>query len=174
VSNRSGEDSIPKLQPQAQRSNDVLLDGAAAPRAAIDAHSLRRCALSVEPSAPNQEVPTAKRPERIERIPRRNHHTVARAQVSLSDFVKGSRIVGNCFQGLKDGGQVSIPEVDAAPLWADKSTRSSSVGVERFLKEAFADVSNRRTTRRKRDKQRYELRKSHWFARVRSADTASC
>jgi hypothetical protein len=116
VSNWSGEDSIPKLQPEAERSNNVLLDGAAAPGAAIDTHSLRRCALSVEPSAPNQEVPIAKRPERIERIPRRNHHTVARAQVLLSDFLKGSRMVGDCFQRLRDAGQVSIPDVDVAPL----------------------------------------------------------
>jgi hypothetical protein len=116
VSNWGGENSIPKLQPEAERSNNVLLDGAAAPSAAIDAHSLRRGALSVEPSAPNQELPFAKRPERIERIPRRNHHTVARAQVLLSDLLKGSRMVGNCFQRLKDAGQVSVPDTDAAPL----------------------------------------------------------
>jgi hypothetical protein len=100
VSNWSGEDSIPKLQPEAGRSNNVLLNGTAAPRAAIDGRSLRRCALSVEPSA-------AKRPERIERIPRRNHHTVARAQVLLSDLLQGTRVVGNCFQRLGDAGQVS-------------------------------------------------------------------
>ena len=116
VSNWSGEDSIPKLQPQAGRSNNVLLEGTAAPRAAIDAHSLRRCALSVEPSAPNPEVPTAKRPERIERIPRRNHHTVARAQVLPSDLLKVTRVVGNCFQRLGGAGQVSSLKMDVAPL----------------------------------------------------------
>jgi len=77
VPNGSGEDSIPKLQPEAGRGNNIRLEGATAPRAAVDADSLGRCALSVEPSAPNQEMPIAKRPERIERIPRRNHHTVA-------------------------------------------------------------------------------------------------
>jgi hypothetical protein len=77
MSNWSGSDSISKLQLEAGRSNNVLLDGTATPRAAIDAHSLRRCALSVEPSAPNPEMLIAKRPERIDRIPRRNHHTVA-------------------------------------------------------------------------------------------------
>jgi hypothetical protein len=116
VSNWSGEDSIPKLQPEAGRGNNALLDGAAAPRAAIDAHSLRRCALSVEPSTPNQEVPIANRPERIERIPCRNYHTVARAQVPPSDLLKGTRVVGNCFQCLGDAGQVSIPIVDVGPL----------------------------------------------------------
>ena len=108
MSNWGGQDSIPKLQPQAERSNNILLDGAAAPRAAIDAHSLRRCALSVEPSAPNQEVPIAKRPECIERIPRRNHHTVARPHVLLSDLLKGLRVVGNCFQRLRDAGHGAI------------------------------------------------------------------
>jgi hypothetical protein len=101
----SGEDRIPKLQPEAERSNNVQLDGAAAPRAAIDAHSLRRCALSVKPSTPHQEVPVAKHPERIKRILRRNRHAVARAQVPLSDLFEGSRVVGNCFQRLKDAGQ---------------------------------------------------------------------
>jgi hypothetical protein len=105
MSNWSGQDSIPKFQPEAERSNNVLLDGAAAPRATIDAHPLRRCALPVEPSAPNQEVPIAKRPERIQRIPRRNHHTVARTQVSLSDFIKGTRMVGDRFERLDDAGQ---------------------------------------------------------------------
>jgi hypothetical protein len=116
VSNWSSEDSIPKLQPEAGRSNNVLLDGAAAPRTAIDAHFLRRCALSVEPSAPNPEVLIAKRPERIERIPRRNHHTVARAQVPLSDLLKTTRVVCNCFECLGDAGQVSIPNMDVGPL----------------------------------------------------------
>jgi hypothetical protein len=109
MSNWSGEDSIPKLQPKTKRSNNVLLDGAASPCAAIDAHSLRRCALSVEPPAPNPEVPIAKRQERIERIPGRNHHTIARAHVPLSDLFKGSRVIGNCFQRLGDARQVSKP-----------------------------------------------------------------
>jgi hypothetical protein len=108
VSNWSGEDSIPKLQPETERSNDVLLDGATAPCAAIDAYSLRRRALSVEPSAPNQELPFAKRPERIERVSRRNHHTVARAQVLLSDLLKGSRMTGNGFQRLRNAGHGAI------------------------------------------------------------------
>jgi len=101
----SGEDRIPKLQPEAERSNNVHLDGAAAPRAAIDANSLGRCALAVKPSAPNQEVPIAKHRERINRILRRNHHAVPRAQVPLSDLLKASRVVGNCLQRLKDAGQ---------------------------------------------------------------------
>ena len=105
--NWSGEDSIPKLQPEAGGSNNVLLDGAAAPRAAIDAHSLRRCALPVEPSAPDPEVPIAKSPERIERIRGRNHHTIAGAQVPLSDLLKGSRMAGNCFQRLGDAGHTT-------------------------------------------------------------------
>ena|ERR1700751_4731616 len=100
MSNWSGEHSIPELQPEAERSDNVLLDGAAASRAAINAQSLRRRALSVEPSAPNQEVPIAKLPERIERIPRYNQHTVARVQVLLSDLLKGSRVLDNCFQRL--------------------------------------------------------------------------
>jgi len=112
----SGKDRVPELQSQPTSSNDVTFDGTATPGATIDRHSLRRFANAVEPSAPNQEVPIAERPERIERIPRCNHHAVARAQVSLSDFLKGSRMVGNCFQGLRNGGQVSIPEVDVAPL----------------------------------------------------------
>ena len=102
MSNWSREDSIAKLHPEARRSNNVLLDGTAAPRTAIDAHSLRRCASSVEPSAPNPEVPIAKRPERIERIPRRDHHTIAGPQVPLSDLLKGPRMVGNCFQCTGD------------------------------------------------------------------------
>ena len=104
MSNWSGEDSIPKLQPEAGRSNNVLLDGTAAPRAAIDTHPLRRCSLSVEPSTPNPKMPTAKRPKPIKRIPRPNHHKVARAKVLLSDHLKRTRVVGNCFQCLGDGG----------------------------------------------------------------------
>ena len=116
MSNWSGEHPITKLQPEAERSNNVQLDGAAAPRAAIDAHSLRRCALSVKPSTPNQEVPVAKHRERIKRILRRNHHAVARAQVTLSDRLKSPRFIGNCFQRLKDAGQVPISDTDVAPL----------------------------------------------------------
>ena len=100
VPNWSGEDRVPKLQPEAERSNDVQLNGASSPRTAIDARSLRRCSLSVKPPAPNQVLPIAKRPQRIERIPCRNHHTVARAQVLLSDLLKSSRVVGNCFQRM--------------------------------------------------------------------------
>ena len=66
---------------------------------------IARMSTPVEPSAPNQEVPIAKRPERIQRIPRRNHHTVARTQVPLSDFIKGTRIVGDRFERLDDAGQ---------------------------------------------------------------------
>ena len=116
MSNWSGEHAIPKLQLEAERSNNVQLDGAAAPCAAIDAHPMRRCALAVKPSAPNQKVPIAKHPERIERIPRCNYDAVARAQVLLSNLLKGSGVVGNCFQCLKDAGQVSISDTDVAPL----------------------------------------------------------
>ncbi len=116
MSNWRSEDSIPKLQPEAGRSNNVLLDGTAAPRAAIDTHPLRRCSLSVEPSTPNPKMPTAKRPKPIERIPRPNHHKVARAQVLLSDHLKRTRVVGNCFQCLGDAVQVLFPNMDVAPV----------------------------------------------------------
>lgn len=106
VSNWSGENSISKLQQETGRGNNVQLDGTAAPRTAIDTDPLRRYSLSVEPSTPNPKMPTAKRPNRVERIPRANDHEVARAQVILSDHLKRTRVVGNCFQCLGDAGQV--------------------------------------------------------------------
>ena len=96
VSNWSGENSISKLQQETGRSNNVQLDGAAAPRTAIDTDPLRRCSLSVEPSTPNPKMPTAKRPNRVQRILRANYHKFARAQVILSDHLKRPRVVGNC------------------------------------------------------------------------------
>jgi hypothetical protein len=48
----------------------------------------------------------AKRPNRIERIPRPNYHKVARAQVLFSDHLKRTRAVGNCFQCLCYAGQI--------------------------------------------------------------------
>ena len=101
----------PRLPPQSfTTENKVLRDSASLFRkgghCTIIAHW-----LSVE-----GHTVQAKRPERIERIPRRNHHTVARAQVLLSDLLKGTRVVGNCFQRLGDAGQVSSLKMDVAPL----------------------------------------------------------
>ena len=127
VSNWSGEDSIPKLQQKSGRSNNVQLDGTAAPRTAVDTDPLRRYSLSVEPSAPNQKMRTAKRPNRIERIRGPNHHKVARAQVHLSDHLKRTRVVGNCFQCLCDAGQVFVPYYRCCPALGRSVNAHSAV-----------------------------------------------
>jgi hypothetical protein len=79
LSNLSGEDSVPELQAKPWSSDDVQLDCTTAPGATVDSHSLRRYAPAIEPSAPNPVVTIAKRPERIEGIPRTDQHTIATA-----------------------------------------------------------------------------------------------
>ena len=65
-----------------------------------------------------------------------------------------ARVGGNCFQRLGDTGQVSSPNIDVAALQADESTRSSSLGPSVIRRKLWRACLIRRTTGRKRYKQR--------------------
>jgi hypothetical protein len=136
VSDPSGEDSVPELEVKAVGGDNVLLDGAAAPGAAVDAHFLRRYALPIEPAAPNPVVAIAESPKRIRGIACCDHHTIATAQIVLADFIERARLVGDCLERAGDASQSLNTSQLCCTGAAGKSTRgvSSFAGDE---KEAF-------------------------------------
>jgi hypothetical protein len=103
VSDPGGDNSVSELEVKTMGGDNVLLDGAAAPGAAVDAHFLGRYALPIEPAAPNPVVTIAESPKGIGGIACSDHHTITAAQIILADFVERSRLIGDRFEGVGEG-----------------------------------------------------------------------
>jgi hypothetical protein len=117
VSNWSGEDSIPKLQPEAGRSNNVLFDSASTPSATVNGHSLRCYALEVEPPARDPIHTLIQHPNFVKGVSGRDEHTVAGVEILLSYFFERSRLLDPGRKRLRDGSQFGTSETCcAAPI----------------------------------------------------------
>jgi hypothetical protein len=110
VSNWSSEDSIPKLQPEAGRSNNVLLDCASAPGATVNGHSLRLYASKIEPPSRDPIHILVKHPNFVKGVSGRDEHTVAGAEILLSYLIKRSSLIDPGRKRLRDGGQFGSSE----------------------------------------------------------------
>jgi hypothetical protein len=88
---------------------DVHLDCASAPGVTVNGHFLWQHVLEIEPSARDPIHTLIQHPNCVERVSRRNEHTVAGVKILLSYLFKRTCLLDPGRQRFRDGSQISSP-----------------------------------------------------------------
>src|ERR1700741_4732123 len=84
AANAGGHQAVSEFELKAGSCDDIPMDDAASPGAAVNPDAMRGQTLLIEPSAPHPILAVAEHPDEVDGVPGRNQKTVPALQIPLS------------------------------------------------------------------------------------------